>query len=413
VIGRSQCLTFVFVLFISGFSLVACESVLSRLRGISQHVKAPVFKDKWAWTLAEQIVCADAGTGTWLSGEINQAMMELGATYCAPSGTGIDENDPLKAYYYSTRLGREFLRVVVEGKKQGGSDQGNDSGDRISLASLQSGRSGMTLGGDGCPICGTHGMSQAVDNLFLAFSEAALCPETTTSDEEQASKCGHSVFPLPPPKIVKKEEVFAVGSISCSSSEGETMWLLVRRPETGLLAGQWEFPAALVWTSDGKSEKGDSKKKSKKIGSSSQCEVPKIIAPSARKRALDELLEAISQVSGEEGLEHFHPSIVNGSKRMSIGDGPVEHVFTHVRHTMWIEHASLSSCDLKIPVNEDFPIQWLDGKQREVRWMRESDMDVVGVTSGVLKILNAVKRHQTQYSSAPTANPSLAKRRRK
>ena len=51
--------------------------VISRLKGVANNIKAPIFKDKIGWTLAEQIVTA--GDGKY-AGEVNQALMELGAT---------------------------------------------------------------------------------------------------------------------------------------------------------------------------------------------------------------------------------------------------------------------------------------------------------------------------------------------
>jgi A/G-specific adenine glycosylase len=51
--------------------------VLSLLMGIATHIKAPIAKDKLGWTLAQQLV--EAGDGLH-AGDVNQAIMELGAT---------------------------------------------------------------------------------------------------------------------------------------------------------------------------------------------------------------------------------------------------------------------------------------------------------------------------------------------
>jgi A/G-specific adenine glycosylase len=77
--------------------------VLARLRGIANNIKAPILKDKLGWGLAEQIVKAGDGKK---AGDVNQALMELGATYCSPSGTGVDSRDPLKELYLSTKLSK-------------------------------------------------------------------------------------------------------------------------------------------------------------------------------------------------------------------------------------------------------------------------------------------------------------------
>ena len=82
--------------------------VLSRLKGIANHVKAPALKDVYGWELASDLVKAGDGS---CAGDLNQALMELGATFCAPSGTGTDPNDPLRDFYYSTRLGKALART--------------------------------------------------------------------------------------------------------------------------------------------------------------------------------------------------------------------------------------------------------------------------------------------------------------
>ena len=66
--------------------------VLARLRGIAIDVKATMLKDKPEWNLAQQLV--EAGDRS-RPGHVNQALMELGTTYCAPSDTGIDPQDRL------------------------------------------------------------------------------------------------------------------------------------------------------------------------------------------------------------------------------------------------------------------------------------------------------------------------------
>ena len=50
---------------------------------------------------------------------------------------------------------------------------------------------------------------------------------------------------------------------------------------------------------------------------------------------------------------------------------------------MWI-----SSCKAEVDLDT---LEWTTDEGREVRWMLESDMTQVGITSGVKKILKAVK----------------------
>jgi A/G-specific adenine glycosylase len=340
--------------------------VLSRLKGIANHVKAPKLKDVWAWELAKQIV--EAGDGS-LAGQVNQALMELGATYCAPSGTGVEDGDPLKDYYWSTRLGREVARAAA-------CTDTNTSLDELLKASLAETES--------CPVCAPSGVAEALELLSNAVAEEL---ETTTPGESlemAASKCGHGVFPLAPPKMAKREEVLAVAVMSyeMATTGGKKAWLLVRRPKNGLLAGQWEFPNTCVWTSEpasSLSKKGKRKDMSK--------EVP-VISTSLRRKALNSLLKEVTS-DADGSLLHD----LSACKRSNTGEEPVEHIFSHVRHTMWIEHASLSVQDIG-------QTEWVDSKNREVRWMFESDMQKVGVTSGVKKVLTAVKKLQETSTSA-------------
>jgi len=69
--------------------------LLSRLCAIATSPKESAFcaDGKLSWVLAERLVKAGGGKR---AGELNQAMMELGATLCAPGGSGTDVRDPLQ-----------------------------------------------------------------------------------------------------------------------------------------------------------------------------------------------------------------------------------------------------------------------------------------------------------------------------
>ena len=63
-------------------------------------------------TQARQLVEANGGESP---GELNQAIMELGATLCAPDGSGVDARDPLEPHYTSTQIGRDAFRAHKDG----------------------------------------------------------------------------------------------------------------------------------------------------------------------------------------------------------------------------------------------------------------------------------------------------------
>lgn len=308
--------------------------VLSRLTGIANHIKAPALKDKQGWDLAAQLVKAGDAS---CAGEVNQALMELGATYCAPSGSGIDPRDPLKDYYYSTRLAKAYLNI-----------RQSDSKELSQLSVAES---------CACPLCDSSGIRVVLDEL-----EARIQEEMT---HEDAMKEGHSIFPLDPPKSKRREEDLAVAVIS-NIHDGDTWWLLVRRPAKGLLAGQWEFPSVCVETR----QEGETK--------------PPTPGVAKRRMALTQYLETIMT----NGEQHWWKT---QSTRKPVAPAPLEHIFSHIKHVMWLETMTM--------VVDLSTTQWKSEDGREVRWMRESDMQEVGITSGVHKVLKAVQSQQKSKST--------------
>jgi A/G-specific adenine glycosylase len=297
--------------------------VLSRLTGIANHIKAPVLKDKLGWDLATQLVRDSPHPG-----DVNQALMELGATYCAPSGTGIHPQDPLKDFYFSTRIAKGYYNLKRQGE------------DYAMLTVLETCK---------CPICDPSGVKTAMDQL-----EERILVDMKVED---ARREGHAIFPLDPPKTKRREEHLAVGVISTLYKE-ELWWLLIRRPEKGLLAGQWEFPSVCIGTcQEGQTD-------------------PPSLKPLAQNKALTEYLQMIVQ-HGDQAWS------VTDLSRMLVNPTPLEHIFSHVKHTMWLETASV---DTSLSVKE-----WTTHEGRKVQWMRASEMKEVGITAEVKKILNAVQ----------------------
>jgi A/G-specific adenine glycosylase len=301
--------------------------VLSRLTGIANHIKAPALKDKHGFELANQLVRAGDGKNP---GDVNQALMELGATYCAPSGSGIDPRDPLKDFYMSTRLGKIYAQLPT----------------KPTVAEVTT----------KCVICDAAGISSAIE-LFESKMNA-----TEAIGPNEAARHGHSIFPLAPPKTKTRDEDLAVVAIQ-NTWKGETWWLLMKRPSTGLLAGQWEFPSTIV-----------------QVRKSTSTKAPSV---ATRRKELAILLEDITRRSAK------HQWICD-LDRTKVNPSPMEHVFSHVKHIMFIDTAS-SSVELEHK-------EWVTENGKEVRWMRESDMKKVGITSGVKKILKAVKEQGRESS---------------
>jgi len=97
-----------------------------------------------------------------------------------------------------------------------------------------------------CPVCGAGARD------FLSLLRAAA--EEGGSEDAVAARV-HRLLPLPLPKKARREERLVVAALRASGGEdgserggsgGGAKWLLVRLPGAGLLAGQWEFPNAVV-----------------------------------------------------------------------------------------------------------------------------------------------------------------------
>ena len=295
--------------------------VLSRLCGIANNVKAPALKDKHGWDLAGQIVLAEEDRRY---GDVNQALMELGATYCAPSGTGVEEGDPLRKFYRSTKIGAGFWKTEAT----------------ISTETYVPSESFE------CSVCSRASMSTAFQTLQDELKDC--------NSEVEARKCGHKAFPTAPPKTAKREEILAVAVLQCEDSG---RWLLRKRPTEGLLAGQWEFPSVCVWNSDNELQRG---MKRKDMSSS-----------------LPDIHRGVRATMLTEHLAHSfgEGSVVPSAARRLVLPTAIEHVFSHVRHSMYIEYGTVVGDELDLPCDTQF--------------MDEKDMKQVGVTSGVKKIINA------------------------
>lgn len=345
--------------------------VLSRLTGIANHIKSRVLKDDLGWTLADRIIMAKSCSGNDGSefksresigspGEVNQALMELGATYCSPAGSGIEDDDPLKEFYVSTQLGVAVGQATCNG----------DNSTRARVDSLVA-KKVFDANENGCRLCDPNGISTAYYNIIDRVS-VDLSTDSKADAKTVYAIAGHSSLPIPPPKKSKREEVIAVAVISSQESDNQPRWLMVKRPSEGLLAGQWEFPSVCVWNS---AKDGEPKKKGKKpSGKAPVVEIP-LIDPSVRSDALDSF------------LTNLLPS-VNFNKREQLKKAPVVHIFSHVCHTMWIEYGVFEADDVQALHSKRYKLE----NGQEIGWMTEDEMASVGITSGVRKVLAKVQQ---------------------
>lgn len=136
-----------------------------------------------------------------------------------------------------------------------------------------------------------------------------------------------------------------------------------------------------LWTS-AEQAKG---KGNEKAGKTPTVAVP-LIDPDLRSDALNSFLTDIFESSDDY-------SSVTLEKRVQIKDAVI-HVFSHVSHTMWVEHGEVEAAvdDLSL-----LSKRWkLNG--REIGWMTEGDMESFGITSGVRKVLALTQRCKTSLA---------------
>jgi len=179
-----------------------------------------------------------------------------------------------------------------------------------------------------------------------------------------------------------------------------------------LLAGQWEFPSRTLWDSDEDSSK-NGKSQAKKLttnGGAKKRKQPNddkqvpVIAPARRRKAIHDLLGDIASPNESSGDVIRDVDLSRLSR-----ESPIEHIFSHVRHIMWIEHATIQLPTRRLPK----PMEWrASSTDREVRWMKESDMKARGVTAGVKKVLKAVEDERKQKSKKESAARVAAEKKR-
>ncbi|KAH9311816.1 hypothetical protein KI387_026851, partial [Taxus chinensis] len=260
--------------------------VLCRLKTICANPKLPA-TIKRLWELAGQLVDAKR------PGDLNQAIMELGATICRPTNPECS-SCPVAQHCNALANVRRY-------------DSKNEQ-----------------------------------QSLSISTADVVRVPSVTDypmkvlkaiAREEFAAVC-----------VVEKCPEYGTKNIHGISSDRNS-FLLVKRPQKGLLAGLWEFPAVLVSGPN--------------------------LSLVEQKAALDHYLESsLGFVIGPGKSEVI--------LRKSVGQ--YVHVFSHIRLHMYIEWMLIYMPD------------WLDGPQKiddsnatVLKWVDKNSIQSMGLTSGVRK----------------------------
>ncbi|KAG8555087.1 hypothetical protein GDO81_017579 [Engystomops pustulosus] len=177
--------------------------VLCRLRRIGADFTSPAVTDA-LWNLANNLVDRDR------PGDFNQAMMELGATVCTPKKALCGEC-PLQS------LCRAYRKVEQ---------------DSSSLLSKTVKRRSKT-------------QDVSISDIEECAA-AASCPLCLQSGDHWDCSLGVTNYPRKSAKKPSREEQTVTCVWERFGEQGDPEYLLVQRPQKGLLAGMWEFPSVLL-----------------------------------------------------------------------------------------------------------------------------------------------------------------------
>ncbi|MEQ2273689.1 hypothetical protein XENORESO_007540 [Xenotaenia resolanae] len=262
--------------------------VLCRLRAIGADSTSPGVTEV-LWGLANLLVERER------PGDFNQAMMELGARICTPKGP-LCSQCPVQSHcrsYHKVCDKQELKAKKLLGK--------------LDVPDIEDCMNSGT-----CP----------------------LCPTETWDDQ-----LGVQNFPRKPVKKAPRVERTLTCVVTRPGEEGGEEYLLIRRPNKGLLAGLWEFPSLLL--------------------QDDHTEVK-------QKRALSDKVNRILKTCLNEHLLQYV--------------GEVVHIFSHIHQTYVVYNLCLKERDVTQTQTE---------KQQ---WVTRSALQETAVSTGLKKIVTLFEK---------------------
>ena len=214
------------------------------------------------------------------------------------------------------------------------------------------------------------------------------CPVSKWCTALQAEKEKKGVlvtdYPTKTEKAEKREESVAVAVVKIiptgtkPSDKKSGKYLLVKRPQGGLLAGLWEFPLQSV---DGEAKGSDRRRAMNTL-------LKELLGDKAELTTVKKDEGATSAGKAGEGVS------LQAIERKSVGE--VVHVFSHIRMTMHVESLILEGA---VPAVVE--------SGSEVQWLTEEELGAKGLTSGVKKVFKLYT--QTRDKAKATAAQSIKK----
>ncbi|KAF9575783.1 hypothetical protein EC968_001570 [Mortierella alpina] len=334
--------------------------VLSRLRAIGGDVKSPKVIDLH-WLIAKELVHQDR------PGCFNQSLMELGAMVCTPQNPKCDEC-PVQT---SCRAYAETLDARRSRKEALGVSQ-----------------------------------KRIIDGAdeFYDDEECQLClPESQVEGKDQGLV---TQYPRKAAKKAPRDEECAVSILErvredAKSGTSISEFLLVRRPDKGLLAGMWEFPTV-------EQDQLRSHHNNNHDNNNSELKLSTYEQRSSSSRKY--LTETLGQ------------SWIDQCKDVKVRDlGSVQHLFSHIRkvyHVEWILVNDDTDVDSSAPARTENEIKTGTGTEGrpELVWLATEELASAAIPTGINKtyqLLQKFKAGNKSLQVEKTESCSGQKRSRK
>ncbi|KAH7044866.1 DNA glycosylase [Linnemannia elongata] len=312
--------------------------VLSRLRAIGGDVKSPKVIDLH-WRVAKDLLNSDR------PGCFNQALMEMGAVVCTPQNPKCGEcpvQSSCRAYAEVIDLRRSRKEAIGASKKRETVDDTDQDAD------------------EKCELC---------------------LPETEIEGKEPGLV---TQYPRKAVKKAPREEECAVSILerrttSLETGETTSAFLLVKRPEKGLLAGMWEFPTV-------EQDQLQARHKNSSL--------------STYKQRSEASREYLIETLGMDWIKSC-----TDIQRRDLGN--VQHLFSHIRKTYHVEWVLVQgqAADRETKL-VDSPKSKQGSSVPETEWLSTEELATAAIPTGINKTFQLLQKFKE-------ANESLTGGKRK